>query len=164
RAEDGIRPFQVTGVQTCALPICGLDVSSCPASGGGYPTNFLLGHDCDGPCQPSCPDREVGAASGSYPIFRLESKTPAAERVEVDGIRHDTHKPLALMRWLIRLVCPPGGTVLDWCAGSGTTLLAARDEGMNAIGIEMDQAHTRICEHRLSEPYMTSLFDGSEAS
>src|SRR5690606_39740174 len=83
RAEDGIRPFQVTGVQTCALPICGLDVSSCPASGGGYPTNFLLGHDCDGPCQPSCPVREVGAASGSYPIFRLESKTPAAERVEV---------------------------------------------------------------------------------
>src|SRR5690606_11412458 len=142
----------------------GLNVASCPASGGGYPTNILLGHDCDGPCQPSCPVREVGAASGSYPIFRLESKTPAAERVEVDGIRHDTPKPLALMRWLIRLVCPPGGTVLDWCAGSGTTLLAARDEGMNAIGIEMDQAHTRICEHRLSEPYMTSLFDGSEAS
>jgi site-specific DNA-methyltransferase (adenine-specific) len=62
------------------------------------------------------------------------------------------------MRWLVRLVCPPGGTVLDWAAGSGTTLLAARDEGMNAIGIEMDQAHARICEHRLGEPFSPSLF------
>jgi len=136
----------------------GLNVAACPASGGGYPTNILLGHDCDGPCQPGCPVREVGAASGSYPVFKLESKTPAVERVEVDGVRHDTPKPLALMRWLVRLVCPPGGTVLDWAAGSGTTLLAARDEGMNAIGIELDQAHARICEHRLSEPYSETLF------
>ena len=141
----------------------GLNVAACPASGGGYPTNILLGHDCDGPCQPGCPVREVGAASGSYPVFKLESKTPAVERVEVDGVRHDTPKPLALMRWLVRLVCPPGSTVLDWAAGSGTTLLAARDEGMNAIGIEMDQAHARICEHRLSEPYMVGLFDGGAA-
>lgn len=136
----------------------GLNVAACPASGGGYPTNILLGHDCDGPCQPGCPVREVGAASGSYPVFKLESKTPAAERVEVDGVRHDTPKPLALMRWLVRLVCPPNGTVLDWAAGSGTTLLAARDEGMNAIGIELDQAHARICEHRLAEPYSETLF------
>ncbi|WP_052479916.1 DNA methyltransferase [Streptomyces sp. NBRC 110035] len=136
----------------------GLNVAGCPA-GGGYPTNILLGHDCPpGGCLPGCPVREVGDSVRSFPVFRLESKTPASERVEVDGVRHDTPKPLALMRWLVRLVCPPGGTVLDWAAGSGTTLLAARDEGMNAIGIEMDQAHARICEHRLAEPYSETLF------
>ncbi|MEW2187797.1 DNA methyltransferase [Streptomyces cellulosae] len=137
----------------------GLNVAGCPAEGGGYTPNILLGHDCPpGGCLPGCPVREVGDAARSFPVFRLNSKTPDAERVEVDGVRHDTPKPLALMRWLVRLVCPPGGTVLDWAAGSGTTLLAARDEGMNAVGIEMDEAHARICEHRLGEPFSPSLF------
>ena len=137
----------------------GLNVAGCPAEGGGWPPNILLGHDCPpGGCLPGCPVREMGDAARSFPVFRLESKTPASERVEVDGVRHDTPKPLALMRWLVRLICPPGGTVLDWAAGSGTTLLAARDEGMQAIGIEMDEAHARIAAHRLSEPYMVGLF------
>ncbi|MFB7738309.1 DNA methyltransferase [Streptomyces sp. NPDC056112] len=137
----------------------GLNVVGCPADGGGYPTNVLLGHDCPpGGCLPGCPVREVGDAARSFPVFRLNSKTPDAERVEVDGVRHDTPKPLALMRWLVRLICPPGGTVLDWAAGSGTTLLAARDEGIQSIGIEMDEAHARICTHRLSEPYSETLF------
>lgn len=137
----------------------GLNIAGCPASGSGYPTNILLGHDCPSAgCMPGCPVREVGDSVRSFPVFRLESKTPAAERVEVDGVRHDTPKPLALMRWLVRLVCPPGGTVLDWAAGSGTTLLAARDEGMHAIGIELDEAHARIITHRLAEPYSPALF------
>lgn len=137
----------------------GLNITGCPASGGGYPTNILLGHDCPpGGCLPGCPVREVGDAARSFPVFRLNSKTPDAERVEVDGVRHDTPKPLALMQWLVRLVCPPGGTVLDWAAGSGTTLLAARDEGMGAIGIELHEPHARICVQRLSEPYSVSLF------
>ncbi|MFI9598882.1 DNA-methyltransferase [Streptomyces sp. NPDC052043] len=136
----------------------GLNVAACPASGGGYPANILLGHDCEGPCQPGCPIREVGSSAGSFPVFRLESKTPASERVEVDGVRHDTPKPLALMRWLVRLVCPPGGTVLDWCTGSGTTLLAARDEGMQGVGIERHEPYARIAAHRLDEPYTQSLF------
>ncbi|MEU7338676.1 DNA methyltransferase [Streptomyces sp. NPDC007074] len=137
----------------------GLNITSCPASGGGYTPNILLGHDCPpGGCLPGCPVREVGDASRSFPVFRLNSKTPASERVEVDGVRHDTPKPLALMRWLVRLVCPPGGTVLDWAAGSGTTLLAARDEDMHVIGIEMHEPHARICAERLGEPYSVALF------
>jgi hypothetical protein len=137
----------------------GLNVAACPASGGGYTPNVLLGHDCPpSGCLPGCPVREVGDNARAFPIFRLETRTPAAERVEVDGVRHDTPKPLALMRWLVRLVCPPGGTVLDWAAGSGTTLLAARDEGMHAIGIELHEPHARICAHRLSEPYSEALF------
>jgi DNA modification methylase len=137
----------------------GLNIVGCPAEGGGYTPNILLGHDCPpGNCLPGCPVREVGDAARSFPIFRLNPRTPARERVEVDGVRHDTPKPLALMRWLVRLVCPPGGTVLDWAAGSGTTLLAARNEGMQAIGIEMDEPHARICAHRLTEPFEVDLF------
>lgn len=137
----------------------GLNVANCPAEGAGYTPNILLGHDCPpGGCLPGCPVREVGDAARSFPIFRLNSRTPDVERVEVDGVRHDTPKPLALMRWLIRLVCPPDGTVLDWAAGSGTTLLAARDEGMRSVGIELDEAHVRIAVHRLDEPYTQSLF------
>jgi site-specific DNA-methyltransferase (adenine-specific) len=137
----------------------GLNIAACPASGGGYTPNILLGHDCPpGGCLPDCPVREVGDSARSFPIFRLNSKTPASERIEVDGVRHDTPKPLALMRWLVRLACPPGGTVLDWAAGSGTTLLAARDEGMCAVGIEMHEPHARICVHRLAEPYSEALF------
>jgi len=142
----------------------GLNIAGCPADGGGYPPNILLGHDCPpGGCPPSCPVRETGDAARNFPIFRLNSRTPEVERVEVGDVRHDTPKPLALMRWLVRLVCPPGGTVLDWAAGSGTTLLAAREESMRAIGIELAEAHARITAHRLSQPYMTSLFDGGAA-
>ena len=136
----------------------GLNVAGCPAVGGSWPTNILLGHDCEGPCPPNCPVREANGAAGSFPVFLLNSRTPDSERVEVDGVRHDTPKPLALMRWLVRLVCPPGGTVLDPFAGSGTTGLAARAEGMNAVLIEAHEPYARIAAARLDEPYTQSLF------
>ncbi|MGW4973191.1 DNA-methyltransferase [Streptomyces albidoflavus] len=136
----------------------GLHTAACPAEGGGWPTNILLGHDCEGPCEPGCPVRETGAAARSFPVFRLESRTPSAERVEVDGVHHDTPKPLALMRWLVRLVTPADGIVLDPFAGSGTTLLAARHEGAHAIGIEQYEPYARIAEHRLKQPADQPLF------
>lgn len=49
---------------------------------------------------------------------------------------HPTVKPLSVMRWLVRLVTPPGGVVVDPCCGSGTTLIAAVLEGFRGIGIE----------------------------
>src|SRR5207237_765067 len=58
-------------------------------------------------------------------------------------------KPLALMAWLVRLVTPPGGTVLDPFAGSGTTLQAARDEGFTAVGIEREASYLPLIAHRL---------------
>lgn len=67
---------------------------------------------------------------------------------------HPTVKPLALMRYLCRLVTPPGGTVLDPFMGSGSTLLAARDEGFKAIGIDLDPEYCEIARrriHRLSQ-------------
>ncbi|MFD5848369.1 DNA methyltransferase [Streptomyces chartreusis] len=137
----------------------GLNVAACPSDGGGYTPNILLGHDCPpGGCLPGCPVREVGDAARSFPVFRINSKTSDAERVEVDGVRHDTPKPLELMRWLVRLVCPPGGTVLDPFAGSGTTLAAALAEGFNTVGMEQHEPYARLCQARLDGPIEPVLF------
>jgi DNA modification methylase len=65
-------------------------------------------------------------------------------------IHHPTVKPVALMRHLVRLVTPPGGTVLDPFAGSGTTLVAAVLEGMNAIGCEMTDEYLPIIRGRVA--------------
>ena len=62
---------------------------------------------------------------------------------------HPTVKPTALMRWLCRLVTPPGGLVLDPFAGSGSTGRGALAEGMKFIGIELDPEYARIAEARI---------------
>ena len=62
---------------------------------------------------------------------------------------HPTVKPVALMRHLVRLVTPPGGVVLDPFAGSGTTLVAAVLEGMNAVGCEMTEEYLPIIRGRV---------------
>jgi site-specific DNA-methyltransferase (adenine-specific) len=62
---------------------------------------------------------------------------------------HPTVKPLALMRYLVRLITPPGGTVLEPFAGSGTTLMAAVMEGCNAIGCEITDEYIEIIERRV---------------
>lgn len=65
----------------------------------------------------------------------------------IDDFRsHPTVKPIELMRWLVRLVCPPGGLVLDPFAGSGTTGAAALQEGRSALLIEREPDYARdIC-------------------
>ncbi|MBE3132785.1 MAG: site-specific DNA-methyltransferase [Acidobacteria bacterium] len=62
---------------------------------------------------------------------------------------HPTVKPLALMRYLCRLVTPPGGIVLDPFAGSGTTCIAAIQEGFRTIGIEQDAEYCEIARRRI---------------
>lgn len=82
----------------------------------------------------------VYADTGGASRYFYTAKASAAERTLVDGRRanHPTVKPVALMRWLIRLVCPPGGVVLDCFAGSGTTRLAALAEGFKVVLIEQN--------------------------
>ncbi|MFJ1827421.1 DNA methyltransferase [Streptomyces sp. NPDC088178] len=128
---------------------------------GRWPTNILLGHGpgCGDVCSPGCPVTELGKEARFFPAFRYEAKAPASERPRLeDGTAHTTVKPLALMQWLVRLVTPPGGTVLDPFAGSGTTLAAALREDMHAIGIEQHEPYARLCVRRLSEPYSVGLF------
>lgn len=64
--------------------------------------------------------------------------------------QHPTVKPIALMRWLVRLVTPPGGLVLDPFTGSGTTGIAAALEGFAFSGIEQDAGHVAIAEQRIA--------------
>ena len=62
---------------------------------------------------------------------------------------HPTVKPIDLMRWLVRLVTPPGGTVLDPFMGSGTTGIAAHLESFDFIGIEREAEYADIAEARI---------------
>ena len=62
---------------------------------------------------------------------------------------HPTVKPLKLMRYLCRLITPKGGTVLDPFMGSGSTGIAAKDEGFEFIGIEREKDYFEIAERRV---------------
>jgi len=63
---------------------------------------------------------------------------------------HPTVKPIALMRYLVRLVTPPGGTVLDPFMGSGTTGIAAALERFDFVGIERDPEYLEIAQARIA--------------
>jgi site-specific DNA-methyltransferase (adenine-specific) len=78
--------------------------------------------------------------------FHYSGKAGRADRL---GSRHLTIKPVALLRWLVRLVTPPGGAVLDPFAGSGTTAAAAILEGRDAVVVELEPAHVADIEARL---------------
>jgi protein-L-isoaspartate O-methyltransferase len=65
------------------------------------------------------------------------------------GNTHATVKPLELMRWLVRLVTTPNGTVLDPFTGSGSTGRACAAEGFQFVGIERERAYAEIAQRRL---------------
>lgn len=92
----------------------------------------------------------VDGDSGGASRFFYVAKANASERPIVDGVTHPTVKPLTLMRWLARLVTPPGGVVIDPFAGSGTTVEAAIVEGFRCIAIEKDAAHLPLIESRIA--------------
>jgi len=90
-----------------------------------------------------------GGASRFFPTFRYQAKAPTKERVKVDGVSHPTTKPLELMRWLVRLVTPPGGRVLDPFSGSGTTAEACILEGFECVAIERDATYLPLIAARV---------------
>jgi len=65
--------------------------------------------------------------------------------------KHPTVKPQELMKYLVRLVTPKGGTVLDPFMGSGSTGMAAKDLGFDFIGIEKSEEYFKICQERIDE-------------
>ena len=58
-------------------------------------------------------------------------------------------KAVELMRWLCRLITPPGGTVLDPFVGSGSTGIAALREGFGFIGIELEERYAELARRRI---------------
>lgn len=103
---------------------------------GKWPPNVAVGNaDVDSPVQ--------------YPTFTFYSKAGKTERPLVDGVKHPTVKPVDLMRWLVRLVTPPGGTVLEPFAGSGTTVDACVRERRKCIAIEREAEYLPLIVSRL---------------
>jgi len=73
-----------------------------------------------------------------------------ANKADRNGSRHPTIKGQDLMKWLVRLITPPGGTVLDCFAGSGSTGLAACRQGFSCILIEKEREYIEDCRKRLA--------------
>lgn len=85
--------------------------------------------------------------SGSAARFFYCAKASKKDRGE--GNNHPTVKPTELMKWLVQLVTPEGGVVLDPFAGSGTTLVACKMLGRDCIGIEREPEYVEIIKRRL---------------
>lgn len=107
---------------------------------------------------------QEGSSGGASRFFYC-AKASSSERGEYN--KHPTVKPLRLMEYLIKLVMPPkDGILLDPFAGSGTTILAAHNLGMKAIGIEKQPEYAEIARARLANASIKQidpqldLFDG----
>jgi site-specific DNA-methyltransferase (adenine-specific) len=110
---------------------------------GRWPANVILDES-----QAFELDRQSGA---SLSQFFYVAKAPAKHRPVVDQVAHPTVKPKALMCWLVRLVTPPGGTVLDPFAGSGTTVEAAILGGFSFIAIEREAGYIPLIGRRTDQ-------------
>lgn len=110
---------------------------------------------------------DSGTAARFFANFDAEADPffycPKASRKDRGaGNAHPTVKPVALMRWLCRLACPPGGTILDPFMGSGSTGAAAIAEGMGFVGIEREAEYHAIASSRIAEAQSeTPLFAGA---
>lgn len=105
-----------------------------PFGGGkGHPYTSVPGHD------------DFGGASRFFYGAKATKKERGA------GNTHPTVKPIAVMRWLVRLVTPPGGVVLDPFMGTGSTLIAAHGEGFGFIGIDISPEYCEIALRRVKE-------------
>jgi site-specific DNA-methyltransferase (adenine-specific) len=103
---------------------------------------------------------DKGTAARFFPCFRYEPKASPSER---KGSTHPTQKSVALMTWLVQLVTAEGQTVLDPFAGSGTTLVAARNLGRRAIGVEMDAGYCDTIVGRLAQQALPLFGEESDA-
>lgn len=95
-------------------------------------------------------DDEVAARLGQAGRYFYTAKASSAERVVVNGVSHPTVKPLAVMRWLVRLLTPLGGLVLDPFAGSGTTAEAALLEGFDCEVFEEREQYLPLIAERIA--------------
>lgn len=120
----------------------GLNGGGCEAiDAGRWPANLV--HDGS---------REIHDLLGSAARFFYCAKANKKERnagLGEDRNKHPTVKPIELMRWLCRLITPPGGIVLDPFVGTGTTGCAALLEGFLFVGIEREPEYCTIARQRL---------------
>ncbi|MEV4423060.1 site-specific DNA-methyltransferase, partial [Patulibacter sp. NPDC049589] len=94
-----------------------------------------------------------------FPQSHRDGKPPTQARNP-----HPTVKPLSLMRWLIGLVTPPDGSVLDPFCGSGTTGIAALLEGRRFLGIEAQDDYVQVARARIAHRAPDPGFDSGPAA
>ena len=152
---------------TGALNIDGCRIGEADGFGGGAKASsgFVDGYEGDGfvastkgrwPANVIL-DEHQAARVGDESRFFYTANATSAERPRVDGVAHPTVKPLDLMRYLVRLVTPPGGTVLEPFAGSGTTAEACIVEGFKCIAIEMTDDYLPLIVQRITKPIEVTL-------
>jgi len=128
--------------------------------GGSSPRRFARKHDdilfyCvdpqrywfEPPRVPATSQRLAGLTKKASDVLEI----PAINNMARERAGWPTQKPLALLRLLVGACCPPGGAVLDPCCGSGTTLVAARDLGRDAIGVDLDSQAIELTRWRVME-------------
>jgi DNA modification methylase len=144
--------------------------------GGSSPRRFARKHDdilfyCldpdrywfDPPMVPATSQRMKGQLKKATDVLDI----PSINNMAAERVGYPTQKPLALLDVLVRACCPPGGTVLDPCCGSGTTLVAALGAGRRAVGCDVNPDAVRIANERLAAPgarLAAAWSDGSASS
>jgi len=114
--------------------------------GGRWPANIILDEQASEQLE-----QQAGASRFFYTAKPSASERHAGIRAEGERANvHPTVKPIDLMRYLIRLITPPHGTVLDPFMGSGSTGCAAALEGVNFIGIEREPEYFAIAQQRVA--------------
>lgn len=116
-------------------------------SGGGTPPNRPAHENSYGGFDGQEKPDGVGASSGNASRFFYSAKADSSDRL---GSKHPTVKPVDLMRWLVKLVTPKGGTVLDPFAGSGATGMACLAEGIDCILVEQSADYVADIRRRLA--------------
>jgi len=142
---------------------------SCPSDSGGASRYFLVAApDAEDvatrflycPKASRC-DRNEGLEDCARIDGSVGDRRPSgsmSQRIHADTGRpdtkranhHPTVKPTALMRWLCRLITPPGGTILDPFCGSGSTGKACVLEGFNFVGVEREPEYAEIARKRIA--------------
>jgi site-specific DNA-methyltransferase (adenine-specific) len=123
----------------------------------GSPARFFYG------AKAGKKDRHEGLDDPGHQ-FKHGSTLRVVENTETKGNNHPTVKPTELMRYLCRLVTPPGGVVLDPFTGSGSTGKAAVLEGFDFIGIEQDETYLEIARKRIEFVNPVQKMDELEAA
>jgi site-specific DNA-methyltransferase (adenine-specific) len=150
---------------TGALNIDATRIASTTRSEGYWPADVALSHSPDCPVGLLDGDRagpsrlfycakatrlEREAGCDELPLRSIQLYTGKRQSPRLVRNLHPTVKPVELMRWLVRLVAPPGGVVVDPFCGSGSTGIAAVLEGRQFLGVEREPAYVEIACARLA--------------
>jgi site-specific DNA-methyltransferase (adenine-specific) len=174
---DGSLDSNLAAHGTGALQIDDARVPRADGGRGFWPANVVLSHSerCQpGRCGKDCPaaliDRQYPHEHALSRLFyapkaNRREREAGCEKLPVSEVPiyprgngstrlvrniHPTVKPLELMCWLTRLLCPPGGTVLDPFTGSGSTGAGCVLEGRRFVGIELDARYVRVGQARIT--------------